>query len=213
LDYLVGKRQSFNVVISLESLKSSFRETTRQIFLQSPPPELAGLSQAELGQYFDQFYQQFSSQIPSSLTFNQDSLGIDTRTITEPLNEAERVLADAKVYVGYFQLGYKLLIVFMLLLTIGIVLIHREVKGATRGLGIIFLTYGAFEYASIMILKYFGKSQTPNLYPPDFPAALQTWMTQLTNDLISPLIMFSLGMAIGGVILIITSFVYKPRQA
>ncbi len=52
----------------------------------------------------------------------------------------------------------------------------------------------------------------PQIMTPDIPPSLQTWILQLSNDFLAPLAMFSLGMLIGGAILIVVSFVYKPRQ-
>ncbi|MFH0768685.1 MAG: hypothetical protein V1932_03850, partial [Chloroflexota bacterium] len=92
----------------------------------------------------------------------------------------------------------------------GIILIHHQVKGATRSLGTTFLTYGAFEYAGIFIAKYFAGTQ---LKLPDIPQSLQAWVPQFFNDLMAPLQTFSLVLLVGGAVLIIISFVYKPRQA
>lgn len=213
LDYLAGISQSFNVTISLNPLKANMENTLRQAFLQSPPPELAGLSQIELEQYFTQFYQNFSSQIPTTINITQKLVERYRPTSQVALNEFERVLAEIKVYVGYFQLGYKLLIAFTILLILGIILIHHEVRGATRGLGITFLTYGAFEYAGILVAKYFYNSQMPKIMSPDIPPTIQAWIAQVSNDLLSPLATLSLVLLIIGVILIVVSFIFKPQQA
>ncbi len=212
LDYLAGKRESFSISISLQPIIGSLRDTMRQEFLQSPPPELASLSQAELEQYFEQFSQELPARIPSTLNLTQDLVERYKPTSPEALNESERVLSEVKVYVGWFQLYYKVLLGFMLLLIALIVVINRKVKSTTRDLGTTFLTYGAFEYAGIFIAKYFYKSQMPQIMTPDIPPSLQTWILQLSNDFLAPLAMFSLGMLIGGAILIVVSFVYKPRQ-
>ncbi len=198
-DYLLGRSQSLSLVISLEPMKEPLRDNLWEAFLHSPPPELAMIPQAEQEQYFNQFYQQFSEQIPSTFEFNQDSLS----------PEVQAQLEQARQYIAYFQLGYKLLIGFMLLLILGIVLINRQVRGATRKLGTIFVTYGAFEYAGIFTAKYFAGAQLAQ-FP--VPPQLQAWIPQVFGDLLAPLEMFSLGLLIGGVVLLIVSFIYKPRQ-
>ena len=129
--------------------------------------------------------------------------------MAEALAEAEEALEIARQYVGYFQLGYTLLIVFMSLLVLGIVLIIRQVKGITRHLGIPLLTYGAIEYASIWVAKYFMRGQLPL---PDIPPYLETWMLQFIDNLLNPLEIFSLGLLIGGAVLVIVSFVYRRGQ-
>ena len=199
-DYLKGESQSLSLVISLESVKEKLRDNLWQTFLESPPPELAGIPPAEVEQYFNEFYQQFSQQIPSTFEFNESMISPEIMT----------QIQQARQYIGYLQLGYKGLIGFILLLILLIVLIHHQVRGATRGIGTIFLTYGAIEYGGILAAKHLAATQLPQLEI--LPTALQAWVPQFLNNLLAPLEMFSLGVLIGGVVLLIVSFVYKPRQ-
>ena len=198
-DYLMGRSQSLSVVISLEPVKESLRDNLREAFFQSLPPELKGLPPAEVERYFDEFYQGLTREIPSTFEFNESSLS----------PEVLARLEQAKQGISYFQLGYKALIGFILLLILGIILINREVKGATRGLGITFLTYGVLEYGGIFAAKYFAGAQLPQL---GIPASLQAQLPQLLGDFLAPLEMFSIGIGIAGVVLLIVSFVYKPRE-
>ncbi len=198
-DYLLGKSQSLNLVIRLEPVKESLRDNVREAFFKSLPPELAVLPPAAIEQYFDEFYQEFSEQIPSTFEFNEGSLP----------PEVLAGLEQARQYIGYVQLAYKALIGFMLLLILGIILINRQIKATTRGLGITFLTYGAFEYAGIFAIKYFAGAWLGQL---GLPAYLQAWMPQFLADFLAPLEMFSLGTLAAGVVLLIVSFVYKPRE-
>ena len=211
LDYLLGESQSLSVVIPLEPVKESLRDNLRQAFLQSPPPELAGLSPAMLGQTFDVGYQVLAAQIPSTFEIDESLLGTEAPAqIAEALTKGELALEEGRVYVAGFQLVYKALIGFMVLLILGIVLINRQVKGATRELGTIFTTYGAFEYAGIFIAKYFSGKELIQLS--SIPSSLQVWLPQLIDNFLAPLEMLSLGLLIGGVVLLVVSFVYKPRQ-
>jgi len=196
-DYFLGKSQSLNLVISLEPVKEKLRDNLWEAFQESPPPELALLPQAMVEEYFDQFYQQFSQEIPSTFELTQDSLSPEVLAQLEQVRQA----------ISYTQLGYNVLIGFMLLLILSIILLHRQVKGATRQLGTIFLTYGAFEYAGILVTKYFAERELARL---PAPSQLQAWLPELVGDFLAPLEMFSLGLLIGGVVLIIVSFVY-PR--
>ena len=198
-DYLMGKSQSLNVVISLEPVKDTLKQNLREAILNSPPPEFKGLPQAEVEQYFNKFYQDFTKNIPTTFEFNESSLS------PQGLAELEQV----KRGISYFQLGYKALIGFILLLILGIILINREVKGATRGLGTTFLTYGILEYAGIFAAKYFAGAQLPQV---EIPTSLQAYLPQLLGDFLAPLAMFSIGIGIAGVILLVVSFVYKPRE-
>ncbi len=198
-DYLMGRSQSLRVAISLEPMKEILRDNMREVFFESIPPELRGLPQVEVERYFDQLYQDFAAEIPSTFEFDESSMGPDVLAGLE----------QGKQIIGYIQLAYSALIGFMLLLILGIVLINRQVKGTTRSLGITFLTYGAFEYAGIFAAKYFAGPQLTQI---EIPQTLQAWLPQFFADLLAPLEMFGLGLMIAGVVLIIVSIVYKPPE-
>ena len=198
-DYLEGRSQSLSLVVPLDPVKESLRENMRETFLQSPPPELAGLSPAELEQYFNEYYQQFSQEIPSTFELDESSIP----------PEIMATLGEAKQYVGYFNLGYTAMIGFILLLILLIILVHHQVRGSTRGIGINFLVCGALSFASVLLAK---NAAGPLLVQADLPASLQTWAPQLLHDTLAPLEMYSIVLAAAGVVLIIVSFAYKPRQ-
>ncbi|HEY92846.1 MAG TPA: hypothetical protein G4O17_03770 [Dehalococcoidia bacterium] len=209
-DYLVGESQSLNVVISLEPVMESLEDTLREAFLESPPSDLSHLPQAELELYFDVYFQELTETMPSTFEINESLLGTEVPAeIAEALAETEGALEQARQYIGYFQLGYKILIGFTLLLILGIVLINRQVKGATRGIGIPFLTCGALSYIGILIAKNIIRKLLMRL---DIPAQFQPLLPQLLSDFLAPLQWFSLGLFISGIALIIVSFIYKPRQ-
>ena len=116
----------------------------------------------------------------------------------------------ARQYIGYFQTGYYLLIVFMVLLAAGIVLINRNVRDATRVLGIVLLVYGVLELAAFFYAR--------NLVPPslplhDLPASLQPWVLGVYGDLLAPLQILGLVVLVAGAVLLVVSFVYRPRRA
>jgi len=196
-DFLLGKSERLSVVISLEPLKESLRDSLWQAFTQNLPPELATAPPGMLEQYFNEYYQQFSEQIPSSFELDESLLP----------PEVMAQIMQARQYIGYAQTGYYALIGFMVLLVVLIILLHRSVKGATRGLGITFLIYGAIEYASIWAAGYFGPTYLPLV---KIPSSLQMWLTELINDFLAPLQTFGIGLMAAGAALIIVSIVY-PR--
>jgi len=198
-DYLLGESQSLNLVISLEPMKESLRGSLWQSFQQSLPPELAGLPPAQAEQYFDEFYQEFSQQIPPTFEINESLLG----------PEVSAQLEQVRQIIGYAQLTYKALIGLILLLILCIILINREVRKTTRGIGISFLTCGVVEYAGIFFIKRFAPTQIAQF---DIPSYLRGWLPQFLDNFLAPLEMFSIGLMAGGVALLIVSFVYKPRQ-
>jgi len=232
-DFFLGKSERLDMIISLEPLKENLRDSLKEAFLQSLPatlsdlppelsglfpeladlppelsdlplsdlsPELAGLLTDITDQLFDQYYQEFAGQIPSEFAFDESSI---------PPEVMEQMLL-ARQYIGYFQTGYYYLIGFMVLLVLGIILINRNVRGTTRSLGIALLIYGALEFAGVYVARNFMPASLPL---PDILSSLQMWLMGLFGDLLAPLQMFSLGVLIGGVVLLVVSFVYKPRVA
>jgi len=201
-DYLLGESQSLNLVISTEQLKETLRDNLKSAFKQSLPPEFAGLPQDMIDAEFDKYYQEFAEQIPPTFDLGEN--------IT---SEVMTTLEQARQIISYIQIAYQALIALILVLIAGIILIHRQVRGATRQLGITFLTYGVPGFASIFILKNYAMAQLTQLMTqPGFPASLQAWLPQLVDDFLAPLEMFSLGILIGGIALLVASFVYKPRE-
>ena len=198
-DYLLGKSQSFSVVIYTGPLKDSLKDNLRQAILESPPPELAGLPPATVEQYIDEYYQQISREIPSNFEFSESSLGPEVMVQLEQIRQG----------IGYFQLGYQTLIGFTLLLILGIILINRQVRSATRSLGTTFLVCGALELLGIFAASILTETQLARL---DMPVSLQVWVPQFIDDFLTPLKIFSLCAAVAGAALIVVSFVYKPRE-
>ena len=198
-DYLEGRSQSLSLIVSLEPVRETFTDNLREAVLQSPPPELAGLPPAVIESYLDEINQQISQEIPEAFEFTEASL--DPSVIAQ--------LEQVKQVVGYFHLGYNALIGLILLLILGIVLIKREVRGSTRSLGSTFLSCGVFSYASVFITKNVVGTQ---LTQPDMPVYLQTRIPQFLADTLAPLEMYGIGLLAVGVVLLVVSFVYKPRQ-
>ena len=198
-DYLEGRSQSLSLIISLEPVKESLIENTRQAIAESPPPELQGLPPGATELFLDEADRQIDEQIPATFDVGQ--------ALLKP--EVMAQLEQAKLVIGYFNLGYNALIGFILLLILLIIVVNRQVRGSTRQIGINFLICGALSYAGVFITKNVAG---PQLAQPGMPAYLQTWMPQLLADTLVPLEMFSIGLLAAGVVLLVVSFVYKPRQ-
>ncbi|MFC1932023.1 hypothetical protein ACFLXU_00090 [Chloroflexota bacterium] len=200
-DYLMGKTQRLMVTIPTQLFRDSLRDNLWEAFSESPPPELEGLPPAIKERYFNEAYDQLvGDAIPPTIEFTESSLPPEVLTTLEQVRQA----------MSYYQLAYNALIGFMALMVIGIILISRQVIDITRRLGTPCLTYGAIGYASIFATKYFiGKGVTL----PDLPPSLQTWMSQFIINSLVPMEIFSLALLITGIVLVVVSFVYKPRQS
>ncbi len=197
-DYLLGESRSWSLAISLEPVRESLKENLREVFLISPPPELQGLPPDAMEMLLGAFSRQVDEQIPPVIEFDQ--------TMLDQLEVSQ--LEQVKQYIGYFQLGYNLVIGFILLLILGIVLLYREVRGASRSLGITFLTGGVITYLGSFAL---GHVLSLELAKQSLPASLQVWLPQVLADGMSLLDIYGIVVGAIGVALLVVSVFYKPR--
>lgn len=193
-DYLEGRSQSLRVVIPLEAVKESLRENINEAVTASPPSGLTDLPPETIERYLEPFY----AQIPSSFELNEAWLG--------PQNMAQ--IDQLRQIVSHFHTIYYALIGFTLFLILCITLIHHQVRGSTRSLGATFLSCGIASYISAWLANYLIGTQA---LLPEVPVYLQGWLPQLINDALSPLELYSFGLAGIGVVLLIISFVYRPQ--
>jgi hypothetical protein len=115
----------------------------------------------------------------------------------------------ARKYIGYFQTGFYALIDFMVLLVAFIFLINRNVRDTARALGIDFILFGALDLVGVFI----AKNINPVNFLPDIPASLESWLTGLYKDIFSIVQSFSIAVLIIGIVLLVISFIVKPRTA
>lgn len=199
-DYLLGKSESLSLVIDMEPMKESLRDGAWQAFLESPPPELSGIPSAEVEWYFNEFYQEFSEQIPTTIEINESMIGPE---IMAPLEQARR-------YIGYLQIAYRVAIGAIAAIIVGLIFLHRRVRGATRSIGIPCLSCGIFALVVTFIARHFVGTLITQI---DLPAQLQAWLPQFLNDTLAPMQMYGIGLMVTGTALIIVSVVYKRRQS
>lgn len=198
-DYLLGKSDRLNVVISLAPVKDNMKDRLWQKFQENKdilPPEVAALPPEILEQYFEEFYQQFEAEIPSEFAVDESSIPPDIMPVAEIIRQNA----------GYIETAYYGLIALMVVLVLCLILVHRSVKAVTRELGVTFLIYGALEYAGVWATQRY----LPEMPMPDIPPSLQTWMNGLIADLVAPMQVLGIGLMAAGAALIIVSFVY-PR--
>lgn len=193
-DYLWGRTENLSVMISLQPVRDSLRENLEQVVWDALPPEVAGLPPETVDPFLDEIGQQIAEGIPETFEFNQSLWG----------PEVQSVLEQARRALGYFELVYMSLIGFMPLLILGIFLISRQIRGSIRRLGIIFLSYGVLQYVGIFIITRLADTQSGRI---ESPAALQTWLPQFLNNLFAPLEIFSIGVAVIGLVLLIAGVI------
>jgi len=210
-DYALGITSSLNLSYSIESILDDFKDNLFASVMASPPPELAHLSPALLEQALEDIWAQYFSDIPVTLEIDEELIGYDMQAdVAQSLSDAKDSLEEARDAIELFKMGYWITIAIIALFIAGIILLQRQVRGACRSLGIIFLIYGVFEYIGIIVVKGIADSQIPDA---DIPASLNSWITNLVSDTLNPLEMLAIGSIILGVILLVTSFLYKRQEA
>ena len=199
-DYLLGRSESLSLVIDTGPMKESLRDSAWQAFLASPPPELQGVPPALVEPYFDEYYGEFSEQIPPTIEINQSVIGPEIMARLEQMRR----------YIGYLQLAYRISIGAMIAIIVGLVFLHREVRGATRSIGIPCLTCGISTYISTVVIKYFIGRQMATV---GLPAQLQDWLPRFLSDVLAPLQMFGIVLMVVGTALLIVSLAYKRHRS
>ena len=207
-DYILGEGQGFGLVISLESAKSIFRGSFEEAFLESPPPQMAGMSQAELEQAFAGFYARFEDEIPVAIELDLGDLGTPDQ-VAESLAEVEDALAESRRFIGLFHTMYGVTIGLMLLMVAGIILLYREVRGSSRVLGIVFAAYGVIGLIMVFVARGVSRAPVTNL---DVPASFQDWLLRLSESYLTPMLILTSVLLVVGAALLAVSFIYRPRQ-
>ena len=201
-DYLRGRSQSLSLVVDVGPVKEDVETKLRQALLTSPPAEFEMIPPAELGRLFDEFYAQIAGDIPSTLEINESTLNELSPDIMPALIQARR-------YVGYFQVAYWALVVATALLIMGIILLDRRVRGATRWIGIPCLISGIVTFVGTFLIRNFTGGLITQL---NLPAPLGSWLGQLVGDSLAPMRVYGIVLMAVGVALLIVSFVYKRHS-
>jgi len=123
--------------------------------------------------------------------------------------ETMDMLEEARRYIGYEQLAYRISIGAMIGIIVGLVFLHRRVKGAARSIGIPCLSCGIPAFVGTLLAGSFATMLLAQLPP---SPQLQGWLMQSINDLLAPLRMYSIGLMAAGIALLVVSFVYKERR-
>jgi len=181
----------------LPFLDDYLRDIQATIREQLNDPQVAGFFSDILRPYYDEFYREFSAEIPDELSFSQADLDADTYD----------TLLMARLYVGYFQTGYWVAIVVMVVLAGLIFAINRDVRKTCRALGISLCVYGVLELAGVIVAKVMD--------PAKFITDLPEWALPIINnvygDVTGLLLAYSLIILAIGIVLLVVSFVYKRK--
>lgn len=189
--YLKGDAE-LNIVIPLEQVKTSIKQNLARAIRESPPPELAGLSQSQIEFFISQAYAQVDSQIPQQIEINEALLGAETVT----------QLQKAKEIIAYIELSYKVLIGLVALLVLFIALIQWwRAKPIARFIGVAFTIAGVISLVGALAAGVI----VPQMISLALPAEIAAMLPQLISDCSYPLLLYSIGILVTGIGLVVLS--------
>jgi hypothetical protein len=147
-----------------------------------------------------------------------DALGITAESIEKYVNVSRvdayldvlEELAQGRQIIVIARNIYIPLIFFILLLIASIVFLSRELKAIIRRLGIIFAVSGGIQFLTIWPIKIYGE---PFVLQYGITPLLEDFLQRMANDFVTVLVVFSSVLLVCGIVLIIVSVIYKPRQS
>jgi len=157
----------------------------------------------------DQMYEELATQIPDTYAVNETNISSD----------AMSQLKQIKMFVGYYQLFFKVLIGVIVLCVALIVLVERNLKGTTRSLGLNLLFFGGVGYAIDFLFNSFAPNYANSLINQmaiggaSIPPSILTWLMKFMDDMMAPLQTLSIAILITGAVLFIASFFLKSPEA
>jgi hypothetical protein len=210
--YLLGENSTLEISIATGPLVADIGAALKSAFLASPPTPLSSMPQNELSLAFDTAWAQTQTQIPANINVDSEEIGLEQPDeITQALDDAKTTLAEVKEWVGYYRLAFCGLVLLTILWIGLIILVNRDVRINCRVIGGVFATYGIGEAVGLLVSRGFIHSLALSEF--DAPASLQPWIAQLIDSITNPLLVFSIGCAVIGVILIVLSFFYHRTPA
>jgi len=198
-DYFTGKSQELKLSISLISVKEKLRTKIFENQARIIPAYLSTAPQSTIDQYLDDIYKDTTRNVTDRLEYSQSSWGRDVK----------QTLENISLTVGYFILGYRVLIGLILFLIMGLFIFLRPARAAVRVLGIISLCAGL-----VQLLLYFGVMGITRyeLTQLSLPLALQSWLPSLIDDFLMSLAIVSAAIFITGIVLVIVARKPKHRK-
>ena len=138
------------------------------------------------------------------------SIEINATMIRMMSPETMDMLEEARRYIGYEQLAYRISIGAMIGIIVGLIFLHRRrLKSSARSIGIPCLTCGIPAFIGTLVL---GGVAMAFITQFGLPAQLQSVLSQSLGDFLAPMRMYSIGLMATGITLLVLSVVYKERR-
>ena len=197
------ENQELNVVISLEPVKSSIKQSLRESIFDYLPPGLENAPESLIEAYLSQVYAGIDVLIPQQFEISETSL--------EP--EIMANLEQARQIVSYVKIAYIVAVSLAVLLVIFIALTHWwRTKPIARTIGIAFATAGIASAIITVVSRPYLANISRFSGEFDIPPEFQLILPQLVTDITAPLLTYGIGFLIAGTGLIILSVLLKSSS-
>jgi hypothetical protein len=212
VEYLLGTRKSFRVVIQVKPLLAAFRADLGEFVRETPIPQFERLPQSSIDDAIDKVFSQLATAVPASYVLTQAMLGAALPAqITSGIHQAETALAQARSLIHSLQVALIVIMGITLLLLAAVILIYHKFVPASRHLGIVFIVLGCIAVAVSFAAGTLIKPQLA--LAGGMSAALGKWLPGVVQSLLLPLQIFALAGILIGSGLVVASFIARPREA
>lgn len=210
-DYIMGKTDSFSVEIDASPVLESMQGPMYDNFLETPPGYLEGEPAELIQQEFEEFFEQFSEELPVNIELNEEVVGADLPDqVAGLIGDMESAMGEIRGASSVITLVLVLSGVFALLFAGLIVLIHRRAVGATLNLGIVFLLSGILALTAVLVGRNVVSAQIAR--EGEIPAEMAAWLGNLVSSAFTPLLITSIVYLAASLLLLVACIIFRQRQ-
>ncbi len=210
-DYIMGKTDSFSVEIDASPVLESMQGPMYDSFLETPPGYLEGEPAELIQQEFEEFFEQFSEELPVNIELNEEVVGADLPDqVAGLIGDMEYAMGEIRGASSVITLVLVLSGVFALLFAGLIVLIHRRAVGATLNLGIVFLLSGILALTAVLVGRNVVSAQI--VREGEIPAEMAAWLGNLVSSAFTPLLITSIVYLAASLLLLVACIIFRQRQ-
>jgi hypothetical protein len=210
-EYLTGGQDSSSAKIDMSPLIDDLGQSLQDIFVASPPKYLEGSNEQQVIAEFNRLFEQFASSVPVDIDINEEILGSDFKTeFVQTITDGEIFLGEARHAASVFKTGFIASIAAVFVLTIIIMLVHRNTPGTLLNLGIVFAGCGLIVLASAIICMSLIPQQV--FAPYEAQSAFTNWSLTLIRSVFDPGIITGIVYSMMGAAMCAVCFLLRRQE-
>ncbi|HSW57030.1 MAG TPA: hypothetical protein VLH15_01385 [Dehalococcoidales bacterium] len=195
--FLLNRTDEWSISIKTEGFINNLLDNLTATLEQSPTPEYAALSEAERQVYLQDLRSQIKDAVPESISLNRNDI---------PQDVWDSILNTRKI-IGSIQTAYYGLIIILVLMIASLYLLYLNFKIPSRILGIVFAAQGLIGIIGFEVTGRVLSTTLHDMIPLIWEPYLPFWI----KNILMPYGIFSAGLLVIGVGLLIISFLVRKR--